>query len=203
MTYLFPVPKLPDRRVDYEYLPDCFTAVSCGYPYSCPKLFPDNSDQQTLNDLCHVELFHPPLDPLNDDNAAGTEVDRAKSTGKTPSKETEDTISLDTKDKKYNSYAKIIKERLMSHWIYPDEAMENLIEGEVMALFSLNRQGRLKDIKIIKTSAYPGLEGETLRTIRSSAPFTPFPGSMTVTKLNIRVSFAYRLTAQKQVLRKK
>jgi len=75
--------------------------------------------------------------------------------------------------------------------------MENLIEGEVMAFFSLNRKGQLKDIKIIKTSAYPVLDGETLRTVRSAVPFSPFPGLVTVIKLNSKANFAYRLTARK------
>ena len=61
------------------------------------SFFPITSINKPLT-TCHVELFHPPLDPLNDDNSTGTEVDKDKSTGKTSPKETEETISLDTKD---------------------------------------------------------------------------------------------------------
>jgi len=145
----------------------------------------------------HVELLRPPLDPLEEDKKAASELVKIKPEKNTSPEDTEDTISLETKDKRYSSYAKIIKSRLMQHWKYPHEAWENLIEGEVLVLFSLNRQGHLKDINILHPSHYAVLDDETTRTIRASAPFPPFPGSVTVKKLNIKANFAYRLTAGK------
>jgi TonB family protein len=111
--------------------------------------------------------------------------------------EAEDTISLDTKDKRYTSYAKAIKARLIKHWEYPPEARENLIEGKVLIVFSLNRQGHLKEIRILQPSGYDILNREAERAIRSAAPFPPFPGSVTVARLNIKADFAYTLSAHK------
>jgi TonB family protein len=141
----------------------------------------------------HVELLRPPLDIL-DDETKGTDLASIKPQEEKPREETEDTISLNTKDKRYSSYAKAVKERLMQHWEYPREAKENLIEGQVFVLFSLDRQGRLKAIKFLQPSRHSVLDGEATRAIGAAAPFPPFPGSVTVTKLHIKANFAYRLT---------
>lgn len=146
--------------------------------------------------IYHVELFRPPIDPLKlEDEKAANELAKIKEGKNDSPEESEDTISLETKDKRYSSYAKIIKARLMQHWEYPLEAWENLMEGEVLVLFSLNRQGHLKGISIVQPSHHEVLDKETTRTIRDAAPFPPFPGSVTVNKLNIMANFAYKLTA--------
>ena len=126
----------------------------------------------------HVELLRPPLDLLDETN--GADLASIKPQEEKPPEETEDTISLDTKDKRYSSYAKAVKERLMQHWEYPREAKENLIEGQVIVLFSLDRHGGLKAIKFLQTSDHSVLDGETTRAIGAAAPFPPFPGSVTV-----------------------
>jgi TonB family protein len=158
------------------------------------KAFPVNWFPEPLRTY-HVELLRPPVDPLEDDEEGSTDLAKLKAEEKTPPEKAEDTISLDTKDERYISYARIIKEELMRHWKYPHAAKENLIEGQVLVLFTLNRQGKLRDIKILNTSSYPVLDNETLRAIRTAAPFPPFPGSVMVKRLNIKAAFAYRLTS--------
>ena len=160
------------------------------------KAFPINWFPEPLRTY-HVELVRPPMDPLNDEETPGTDLAGIKPDEKEIPEKTEDTISLDTKDKRYVSYAKVIKERLMRYWEYPREARENLIEGKVLVLFTLNTQGHLKDIKILLPSSYEILDKETLRTIRTASPFPPFPGSVTVKRLNIKANFAYRLTSHR------
>ena len=142
-----------------------------------------------------VELIRPPMEALDDEKTSGADLARIKSQKKTPPEKTEDTISLDTKDERYISYARVIKEKLMRHWTYPRQAWEKLIEGKVLVLFTLNRQGHLREIKLLQPSAYDILNGETTRVIRAAAPFPPFPGAVTVTRLNIKANFAYRLTS--------
>jgi protein TonB len=137
------------------------------------------------------------VDPIDDDETADADLAKINADEKERSEEAEDTISLDTKDKRYTSYAKAIKTRLMKHWEYPREARENLIEGKVLIVFSLNRQGHLKEIRILQPSGYDILNKEAERAIRSAAPFPSFPGSVTVARLNIKADFAYLLAANK------
>ncbi|RLC26456.1 MAG: hypothetical protein DRH56_04460 [Deltaproteobacteria bacterium] len=145
--------------------------------------------------IYHVEILRPPVDPLADDEtASGGLTTRVRPEPEAKPEPAEDTISLDTRDRRYTSYAKVVKERLMARWKYPAEARENLIEGSVRILFTLDRQGRLRDIRILNGSTYAILDRETLRTIRAAAPFPPFPGSVTVRRLHIKARFLYRLT---------
>jgi len=144
-----------------------------------------------------VELLRPPVDAFYDEKEAGTDLGRIRPREEKKPKKTEDTISLDTQDKRYVSYAKLIKERLIQQWEYPRQARENLIEGRVLAIFSLDRQGNLQDIRLLRSSDHTILDEETQRAIRDSAPFPPFPGSVTVQKLNIKAQFAYVLTTRR------
>lgn len=159
------------------------------------QAFPINWITEPLRTY-HVELFRPPVDLLEDEGIAAADLAKIKPDEKSPPEETEDTISLDTTDKRYSSYAKVIKARLMQHWKYPQEAWENLIEGKVMVLFTLNRQGHLKELKILHPSAYPILDREAEGAIRSAAPFPPFPGSVRVARLKIKADFNYKLTTK-------
>ena len=160
------------------------------------KAFPINWAREPLRTY-HVELLRPPVDPLDEAETTGADLAKIKPEEKTPPEETEDTISLDTANKKYSSYAAVIKARLMQHWEYPPEARDNLIEGQVLVIFSLDRQGNLQGIKILMPSVHAILDEETQRAIRASAPFPPFPGSVTVQKLNIKANFAYVLKTRR------
>ena len=107
----------------------------------------------------------------------------------------EETISLDTKDKRYVSYANIIKQKLMEHWKYPPLAKDRLIEGKSVILFSLLRDGSLTSVSITSSSGYNILDREVTDAVTRAAPFPPFPASITANKLNINAAFEYRLTS--------
>lgn len=160
------------------------------------KTFPVNWISKPLRTY-HVELLREPVDLLDDEEPARTDFTRIRSEHKTSPEQTEDTISLNTKDERYSSYARIIKKKLMRHWTYPREAWENLIEGNVLVLFTLNREGHLKDIRILQPSSSDILDQEAARAIRAAVPFPPFPGSVTVVRLNIKANFAYKLTPRR------
>jgi TonB family protein len=141
-----------------------------------------------------VELIRPPVDPSEQARAGEADLAKIKPEEKTPPEETEETISLDTKDERYSSYAALIKGALAKHWDYPLQARNNLIEGRLLVLFSLARSGHLKEIKVLTPSGFNILDSEAIRAIRSAAPFPPFPESVKVTKLNVMANFDYRLT---------
>lgn len=161
------------------------------------KAFPINWMMEPLRTY-RVELIRPPMDPVDDQETGGADLARVKPEEDETPEKAEDTISLDTTDERYVSYARVIKERLMRNWTYPREARENLMEGKVLVLFTLNRQGNLNSIRILEPAAFEILDRETMKTIRTAAPFPPFPGSVTVKRLNIKANFAYRLTTRKQ-----
>lgn len=141
----------------------------------------------------HVELLRPAVKDMDLDKEANG-LGRLIDTGSKPTPQGEDTISLDTTDKRYVSYARIIKEALMAQWQYPQQAKENLVEGRTFLLFTLSRDGTLQDLQIIDSSGYKVLDDEAIRAVKAAAPFPAFPGSVTVARLHIKANFDYRLT---------
>ncbi len=159
------------------------------------KAFPVNWINNPLRTY-HVELLRPPIDHLAAQEITGAGLDSLIPPETRPDKELEETISLDTEDKRYWSYVKIIKTRLSNNWKYPQEAWGNLIEGKVMVMFRLTRQGHLINVEILQPSGFTVLDNEAARAIRASAPFPSFPDSVTATRLNIGVNFSYQIAVR-------
>ena len=145
-----------------------------------------------------IELIRPPVEEIDGERGADADLAKSAQEEKPPSpEESQDTISLDTTDKRYVDYARAIKERILSRWKYPTEARDNLIEGKLLVVFSLGKQGEMKEIHIAESSGHQILDGEATRAIRSATPFPPFPSHVTVARLNIKASFDYRIKTKR------
>jgi len=140
-----------------------------------------------------VELIRPPLDQIEKWEEQAANLDKAKNPPGSPPVAAEDTISLDTRDERYVPYAAIIRARLLQNWNYPAAARENLIEGKLLVLFTLTKEGNLAAFRILDPSGARILDEEALRTIRAAAPFPPFPASLGLAKLHIKARFEYQL----------
>ncbi|MBN1626775.1 MAG: energy transducer TonB [Deltaproteobacteria bacterium] len=157
------------------------------------KAFPSFWDTRELKTY-NVEIIRPPTEDLDSEDLQGPGGDSLNREKDDPAEASEDTISLDTKDERYVQYTEAIKMKIAGHWDYPAEARLNLLEGEVMALFSIIRDGSVVRIDIEKGSGYDILDREVLRAIRASVPFPSFPGTIKVNRLNIKARFDYRLS---------
>ena len=145
-----------------------------------------------------VDLIRPPLEGFEPDQVHLADIEPVGgevSTPSDPSVDDQETITLDTQDKRYSSYTGIIKEKIGLQWRYPPQAKENLIEGRLAVLFSLDRQGRMTRIEVIKPSGSELLDREAIRAVKTAAPYPPFPEHLTVSRLNIEASFDYRIKA--------
>jgi TonB family protein len=145
-----------------------------------------------------VDLIRPPVEDMDPEELSAPDISRTEQEPKPPPSLDQDTISLDTKDERYVTYAKLIKERIGFHWKYPPDALERLLEGKLMVVFSLARKGEVIQIRLMKNSGYETLDKEAVRAIKAAAPFPPFPGHIRVGCLNIKASFDYRLTSKKK-----
>jgi TonB family protein len=144
-----------------------------------------------------VELFRPPVEDINSDEIPEPDIARIQQEKLPAAEDDQATISLDTKDKRYVSYAKIIKEKIGLRWRYPPEALESLLEGKLLVIFSLTRGGNLIQSKIIDKSGYKILDEEALKAIRAAAPFPSFPEHIKASRLNIKATFDYRFGKRK------
>ena len=149
--------------------------------------------------IYRVDLIRPPVEDLDMDVKPDTDISKPQEpvASQASSEDSQETISLDTDDKRYVSYAQAIKERIAGQWKYPQEARKKKLEGRLVALFSLNREGALIRLDITKTSGHDVLDREAESAIQSAAPFPPFPSTITVSRLNINVSFDYTLSKKK------
>ena len=156
-------------------------------------LYTDPEDLRTYE----VELLRPPVEDMDRQEKADADIEKLKEEPKPVPEETQETISLDTDDKRYVTYARVIKERIMAHWSYPQEARNNLLEGRLLAVFSLNKEGSLTRLDIRESSGYDILDREAARAIRNASPFPPFPEHITVSRLNVQATFDYYITAKR------
>jgi protein TonB len=144
-----------------------------------------------------VELIRPPVNDIDTEDLSTAQMHDLKDEDLSRQPVTQDTISLDTKDKRYVSYTGLIKQKIMHHWQYPLQAKQYLIEGNLLALFSLTKDGAMVQIRIIRGSGHEILDEEVVRAITSAAPFPAFPSSIRVHRLNIQAHFDYRLTSNR------
>lgn len=161
---------------------------------SFQKVFPlwNNQELRSYN----VEIIRPPTEGLDKEDLQNP-ADSLDQEKETPSADSQDTISWDTKDKRYIEYAGVIKIKIWNNWHYPAEARLSLMEGKVLVLFSLVRDGSMTQIKIERSSGYDILDKEVLRAIKASVPFPSFPESIGVNRLNIKANFDYQLSPRK------
>jgi TonB family protein len=157
-------------------------------------LYPDSEDLRTYT----VELIRPPVEDMDRQEKSNGDIDKPKDKAKPVPEETQETISLDTNDKRYVTYARVIKERIMMNWSYPPEAKKNLVEGRLLVLFSLSRDGALTRLDITKSSGYGILDQEAAKAIRNASPFPSFPEHITVSRLNVRATFDYCITTKRK-----
>lgn len=143
-----------------------------------------------------VEFIRPPVDDLEQDDLSDGEMGRNEKNESPDHAQSQDTISLDTLDKRYVSYTRVIKTSIMREWTYPPLAKENLIEGKLLLMFSLKKTGEMVGIRILTGSGHRILDDEAVRAVRAASPFPPFPDHITVGRLNIKADIDYRITAR-------
>jgi len=140
-----------------------------------------------------VDLIRPPIKEIKK-NSKESDPAISQIHSELPVKTKEATISLDTKDPTYHPYTKVIKEKIYNSWIYPLSAQQNFIQGSLLIVFRLDKNGNLIDCNIDRSSGHEILDTQALKAIRLANPFPPFPENITVQLLNINASFVYQLT---------
>ncbi|MFP5382918.1 MAG: energy transducer TonB, partial [Gammaproteobacteria bacterium] len=92
--------------------------------------------------------------------------------------------AIDGMDVMFYEYVRENYEHDLNRWlrergtVYPPEAREQGLEGNALAVFSLDRDGRILSLRLGKSSGVPVLDEAALETIRRAAPFPPPPAGL-------------------------
>ncbi|MZH03241.1 MAG: energy transducer TonB [Nitrospinae bacterium] len=100
-------------------------------------------------------------------------------------------VSLDTKEVKYASYFARIKHQIERVWMYPIEAAERGISGDLTLTFRISKDGNLLGVRLMDRSGYEILDVAALKAVKEAAPFYPFPATIQREKLSIQANFVY------------
>lgn len=101
------------------------------------------------------------------------------------------TLPLDSRDPVYLPYLNRLKRRIQNEWVYPEEAWSRGVSGELLLVFTLNKNGSLTNVRLVHSSGFPILDQEALRAVKQAAPYDPFPPQMGEEPWNITASFHY------------
>jgi len=102
----------------------------------------------------------------------------------------------DTRQTVYTIYLDQVKENIVRAWRYPEQASEEREEGKVDVEFTIRKDGRLLNVRILQSSGFSSLDREAIRAVGAASPFKPIPDQMGVPKLPIRFTFNYTLGNQ-------
>lgn len=102
-------------------------------------------------------------------------------------------ISLNNPESNLASYLNLVKRKIDNVWNYPLSAQKAWLEGSLALQFSILKTGRIKQIKILRSSGYSELDNEALRALTLSSPFPPLPAQFQLSQLNILADFEYHI----------
>lgn len=105
----------------------------------------------------------------------------------------EESVSLEGRGGPYDAYLLSVRRRIERLWQYPPRALAERREGNAVVHFTIDAAGTLAACRVTDTSGSQALDEGALAVVRSAAPYSPFPGSFQISRLNITATFSYQL----------
>lgn len=102
-------------------------------------------------------------------------------------------ITFDTKEFKYYGYMNRLKEKIEGIWKYPPDAAQKGIYGDLYIRFTINKNGELGAIELLRTSGYKSLDDAAIKALKEAAPYWPLPDEWGKDGLTITGHFIYTL----------
>ena len=76
---------------------------------------------------------------------------------------------------------------------YPEASRKAGREGKVKIQFTIFRDGKVDNIKLLTQTPYPNLNREAMNAVKRSAPFSGFPDSLAQKSVNVILPFRFEL----------
>jgi TonB family protein len=100
-------------------------------------------------------------------------------------------VPLDTRDPRYTDYFEKIRRQIRANWVYPREAGERGIGGQLVIEFGIRKDGWLQFVELRRSSGVPVLDQYALNALKLAQPFPPVPDSVARGTLAIAGFFNY------------
>jgi protein TonB len=109
-----------------------------------------------------------------DDGITAPPVDQGKGVVETPKNDDEDKIFTKVEiESSYPGGDAAWQRYLYKNFHYPDEAVNNEIQGNVVVQFIVDKEGNISDVQAISGPTDGGLRDEAVRVIKRSGKWTP------------------------------
>lgn len=181
-----PEPKEPNIQLAKLDVP-----VSREKPKPAPPPVPEKQEKP-LADRTVFQKKQPGPDEQNRFEGTDPNMDLSVKNSDDSAKESRvEEVSLNTREFKYFEYFQGIKKSMERNWSYPEEALVNGDRGSVVVRLSLLNNGQLARVQVEKSSGSRALDNGAMEAVKSSAPFSPFPGSIPNSQLDIIANFVY------------
>ncbi len=93
-------------------------------------------------------------------------------------------------------YFEMVSIRIESAKKYPEIAKKRQIEGRVIVGFIINKDGRVEQTNILKSSGHAFLDQSALNAIKNAVPFPMPPLNLFKEKLKLEISIVFELTRE-------
>jgi protein TonB len=98
-------------------------------------------------------------------------------------------LRLSTYERQYDQYVSRVKQKVDPLWEFPRDLALRLEQGDLLVSFTIARDGRLKELHLIKRSGFPAFDKNVLSAIKKAAPFDPLPATLG-SELRVTAPFA-------------
>jgi protein TonB len=100
-------------------------------------------------------------------------------------------LTFDAAEFRHRGYMRMLREKIEDVWRYPEEAARRGISGDLYIKFVIDRDGRLANIKLIRTSGYRVLDEAAMNALKDAEPYWPLPEDWDKDTLEIKGHFIY------------
>ncbi len=76
---------------------------------------------------------------------------------------------------------------------YPRKAKRRQMQGKILIELTLLSSGKVESYKILESSGFPLLDKAAIKMINKSAPFPPFPASITTAQMTRRIPVVFNM----------
>ena len=104
-----------------------------------------------------------------------------------------DRLDMNTTSFRYISYFTGMRKAIELVWIYPREALERGLQGEVQLEIVIEKDGQVSRIRVLHSSGFVVLDENMVKTIKEASPFAPLPKSWNKERILVTGAFHYIL----------